>query len=148
LVHRVLAENLVKLLWRNGLVLPRADPRPDRVAEALALKLIHDTAQSAVLVDDVADDRHHPGADDAAQYSIQESHDIAPARVDRSERKPVLPSKLARGATWNCNSYYLTQRRRGNRETQRKKLNGERTLEERPREATLWPPEVVQTKPC
>src|SRR5215831_7897473 len=80
----------VHVLRRDRLVRSSAHPRPDGRAETVFLELIDDALDAAVLFQDVVHHRHHSGADDAAEQSIEHSHVHQTTLV-----RPGLPMKNA-----------------------------------------------------
>src|SRR4029434_7915125 len=59
---------------RDGIVRSRADPRLDGRAKTVPFEFADDALQAAVLLEDAIHDRHHAGADDATQQSIEHAH--------------------------------------------------------------------------
>src|SRR6185437_15402157 len=90
----VRAEDLLNVSGGDRLVRARADPGLDRLAEALLLKLGDDALDSAMLLDQMADDGCRATADHSAHQAIQNTH-VTLLPVGSTDQKRQENTRLA-----------------------------------------------------
>src|SRR6266496_5183027 len=91
---------------RQGFVGSGSHPRLDRRTETIILEFADHALQSAVLLNDAVHHRHHAGADDATEQSIEHSHgrllEMNPIRKTSAHLKRLCSTKEISTTSARC----------------------------------------------